>query len=132
EVDLATYDDMIYGAMPAEERPAIMGGWAWWPDYNDPWNQLAPNFLASAMNGNGANGGGYVNDRFEELMAQAENFTVEEELDTLMKEIQQILIEDDPAAIFYGETRYYTILQKNIGGFVPNPLYLGTYLLYDM
>ncbi len=57
EVDLATFDDMIYGDMPAEEKPAMMGGWAWWPDYNDPWNQLAPNFLASAMNGGGANGG---------------------------------------------------------------------------
>jgi peptide/nickel transport system substrate-binding protein len=132
EVDLATYDDMIYGDMPAEERPAIVGGWAWWPDYNDPWNQLAPNFLASAMNGGGANAGGWVNDRFEELMTEAENFTVEEELDTIMVEIQQILTEQDPAAIFYGETKYYTILQKGIGGFVPNPLYLGTYLFYDM
>jgi ABC-type transport system substrate-binding protein len=47
-------------------------------------------------------------------------------------EIQQILTEQDPAAIFYGETKYYTILQKGIGGFVPNPLYLGTYLFYDM
>ena len=101
---------MIYGDMPAEERPAIVGGWAWWPDYNDPWNQLAPNFLASAMNGGGANAGGYVNDRFEELMAEAEAFTVEDELDTIMLEIQQILTEDDPPAIFYGETKYYTIL----------------------
>jgi peptide/nickel transport system substrate-binding protein len=132
EVDSATYDDMIYGDMGADERPEIMGGWAWWPDYNDPWNQLAPNFLISAQNGGGSNGGGYANDRFEELMTQAEAFTVEEELDTIMKEIQQILIEDDPAAIFYGETKYYTILQKGIGGFVPNPLYLGTYIFYDM
>lgn len=132
EVDIATYDDMIYGDMPAEERPAIMGGWAWWPDYNDPWNQLAPNFLASAMNGGGSNAGAWVNDRFEELMTQAENFTVEEELDTIMQEIQQILTEQDPPAIYYGETKYYTILQKDIGGFVPNPLYLGTYLFYDL
>lgn len=132
EVDTATYDDMIYGDSGAEERPDIMGGWAWWPDYNDPWNQLAPNFLISAQNGGGSNGGGYANERFEELMKQAEAFTVEEELDTIMQEIQQILIEDDPAAIFYGETKYYTILKKGIGGFVPNPIYLGTYMFYDM
>lgn len=132
EVDLATYDDMIYGDSGAEERPDIMGGWAWWPDYNDPWNQLAPNFLISAQGGGGSNAGDYANERFEELMAQAELFTIEEELDTLMKEIQQILIYDDPAAIFYGETKYYTILQKGVKGFVPNPLYLGTYWFYDM
>lgn len=132
EVDSATYDDMIYGDMDADERPEIMGGWAWWPDYNDPWNQLAPNYLVSAQNGGGSNAGAYENDRFEELMTQAEAFTVEEELDTIMKEIQQILIEDDPASIFYGETKYYTILKKGVGGFVPNPLYLGTYLFYDM
>jgi ABC-type transport system substrate-binding protein len=65
-------------------------------------------------------------------MAQAEAFTVETELDDLMKEIQQILIEDDPASIFYGETKYYTILKKGVGGFVPNPLYLGTYMFYEM
>ncbi len=132
EVDLATYDDMIYGDSGAEERPDIMGGWAWWPDYNDPWNQLAPNFLISAQGGGGSNGGDYANERFEELMQEAEAFTIEDELDTLMKEIQQILIQDDPAAIFFGETKYYTVLKKGIGGFVPNPLYLGTYLFYDL
>ena len=132
EVDLATYDDMIYGDSGAEERPDIMGGWAWWPDYNDPWNQLAPNFLISAQGGGGSNGGDYANERFEELMKQAEAFTIEEELDAIMQEIQHILIHDDPAAIFYGETKYYTILKKGVAGFVPNPLYLGTYWFYDM
>jgi peptide/nickel transport system substrate-binding protein len=132
EFDSATYDDMVYGDAPPEEKPEIMGGWAWWPDYNDPWNQLAPNFLVSAQNGGGSNAGGYDNARFEELMTEAEAFTVEDELNTIMKEIQNILTEVDPAAIFYGETKYYTILKKGVGGFVPNPLYLGTYMFYDM
>jgi ABC-type transport system substrate-binding protein len=65
-------------------------------------------------------------------MTEAEAFTVEDELNTIMKEIQNILTEVDPAAIFYGETKYYTILKKGVGGFVPNPLYLGTYMFYDM
>ena len=34
----------VFGDAPPEERPHIIGGWGWWPDYNDPWNQLAPNF----------------------------------------------------------------------------------------
>lgn len=132
EVDSATYDDMIYGDSPPEEKPEIMGGWAWWPDYNDPWNQLAPNFLVSAQHGGGSNAGAYENAQFEALMTEAEAFTVEEELDTIMVEIQQILTEDDPPALYYGETKYYTVLKKGIGGFVPNPLYLGTYMFYDM
>lgn len=132
QVDSATYDDMIYGDMPSEELPHIMGGWAWWPDYNDPWNQLAPNFLISAQDGGGSNAGDYANDRFEELMAAAEQFTLEEELDQLMIEIQSILTEQDPPVIYLGETQYYTILKEDIRGFVPNPLYLGTYFFYDL
>ena len=40
ELDSSAYNDMMYGDSPAEERPHFMGGWFWWPDYNDAWNQL--------------------------------------------------------------------------------------------
>ena len=33
-----------------------------------------------------------------------------------MKEIQQILTEIDPPAIFYGETKYFTILTEGYRG----------------
>ena len=41
----------------AEERPHFIGGWGWWPDYNDPWNQLWPNFTEANVGGGGSNGG---------------------------------------------------------------------------
>lgn len=110
----------------------ILGAWAWWPDYNDPHNHLAPNFLASAQGGGGSNAGAWVNDRFEEIMAEAEQFEDLDQLQALMIEAQQILTELDPPVIYYGEALYYTILQNDIKGFVANPLYLESYFFYDM
>ena len=132
EVELATEEDLVYGDSPGEDRPHFIGDWAWWPDYNDPWNQLAPNFLESATGGGGSNGGYWINERFEEIMAEAEHYTDEEQLNMLMKEAQNILTEQDPPCIYYGAVKYYTILQKNIQGFVANPLYLDAYNFYDM
>lgn len=132
QIDLATFDEVIFGDAPPEEKEMILGAWAWWPDYNDPQNQLAPNFLASAQGGGGSNGGGWVNERFEEIMAEAEQFEDEEQLQTLMIEAQQILTELDPPVIYYGEALYYTIMQNDIRGFVANPLYLESYFFYDM
>ena len=63
---------------------------------------LAPNFLEASTGEGGANAGYWVNARFEEIMAEAEHYTDEEQLATLMKEAQNILTEQDPPAIYYG------------------------------
>jgi ABC-type transport system substrate-binding protein len=65
-------------------------------------------------------------------MAQAEHFKDEAQLDTLMKEIQNILTEQDPPAIYYGQPIYYTVLRADVGGFYPNPLYLASFPFYSM
>jgi peptide/nickel transport system substrate-binding protein len=132
ELDSATLNDIIFGDAPAEEKAMILGGWAWWPDYNDPHNHLAPNFLESATRGGGSNAGEWVNERFEEIMTEAEHYESEEQLQELMIEAQNILTEQDPPAIYYGETIYYTVIANNIRGFVPNPLYLESYIFYEM
>lgn len=131
-VDYATHYDIMFGDAPAEDRPMMFGANSWWPDYNDPWNQLAPNFLASAAGNGGANFGFWVNDRFEAIMEEAKNFTDQDQLVTLMKEAQNILTEQDPPVVYYGESLYYTILGGSISGFVPNPLYLESYRLWEM
>ncbi|MGH2549293.1 MAG: ABC transporter substrate-binding protein, partial [Thermomicrobiales bacterium] len=132
DLEIVTFErgsliDLIYGDSPAEERPAFIGGWGWWPDYNDPWNQLAPNFLESSTGGGGSNGGYWINPRFEEIMAQVEVFTDQTEMLTLMKEAQNILTELDPPVLYYGEILWTTVLRNNITGFIPNPLYLNAY-----
>ena len=131
ELERGALVDMVYGDSPAEERPMFIGGWGWWPDYNDPFNQLDPNF--SPKDGAGiSNGGWWVNDRFSELMGLSEDFEAEEDLNTWMKEIQNILTEQDPPVIYYGQLKWYTVLRKDITGFVPNSLYLNAYNFVDM
>ena len=131
-LDAATIESMVFGDAPAEERPFFVGGWEWWPDYNDPWNMLAPVYLKDAIGSGGSNGGYWVNDRFEELMAEAETVADEARLVEIMKECQQILTELDPAVIYQGQTEMYTVLNPAIQGFVANPLYLETYFPYDL
>ena len=132
EVDGVTLKQLQYGDSPVEERPHFFGGWSWWPDYNDPWNQLAPNFLEASTGEGGANAGYWVNPRFEELMAEAETYTDEGRLVELMREAQNILTEQDPPAIYYGQLKWYTILRQGIQGYYHNPLYLGSYPFYKM
>ena len=127
EIDRPAMIDLIYGDTPVEERPMFMGGWGWWPDYNDPWNQLYPNFVKASIGGGGSNGGGYVNERFEEIMAEAAQYETEEQLNALMREAQNILTEQDPPAIYHGERLWTYVLRKDIQGFVLNPLYLSAY-----
>jgi peptide/nickel transport system substrate-binding protein len=131
-VDYATIESTVYGDAPPEERPHFIGGWGWWPDYNDPWNQLWPNFTEANVGGGGSNGGAWVNPRFEEIMAEAEHFESEEQLNELMKEAQNILTEQDPPVIYYGQRVDFTVLGANIQGFVPNPLYLQAVNAYEM
>ncbi len=130
-VDFATLESVIFGELSAEERPHFLP-WGWWPDYNDPWNQLAPNFLESAIGSGGSNAGFWVNPRFEELMAAAEVSGDNDELIELMAEAQNILTELDPPAIYLGQSVRYTVIRSDVQGFVPNPLYLEYYNFYQL
>jgi len=132
EIEGAALSELVYGAAPAEEQPHFIAGWAWWPDYNDPWNQLYPNFTVAAQNGGGSNAGDWENARFEELMAEAATYTDEARLAELMAEAQNILTEQDPACVYLGQVRYYTVLGNDIQGFQDNPLYLDAYPFYKM
>ncbi|MBA3414996.1 MAG: ABC transporter substrate-binding protein [Chloroflexia bacterium] len=131
-VDYATVESTIFGEQPAAEKPHLIGGWGWWPDYNDPWNQLAPNFTEANIGNGGSNAGAWANARFEEIMAEAEVFTDETRLVELMAEAQNILTEQDPPVIYYGQIVRYTVLASDIQGFVPNPLYLDGFNIWEM
>ncbi|MFN8663170.1 MAG: ABC transporter substrate-binding protein [Thermomicrobiales bacterium] len=124
-IDPSTVSDMIYSEADPETLPHFFGGRGWWPDYNDPYNQLYPSFVEASIGG--GNASRWVNPRFEELMAQAAVYTEEEELVSIMKEAQNILTEQDPPAIYYGQQLWYTVLRKDIEGFGWNPLYLSSY-----
>ncbi|MFM9107384.1 MAG: ABC transporter substrate-binding protein [Chloroflexota bacterium] len=124
-LDSPTFVSVRYSDAPGEEIPHFLGGTGWWPDYNDPWNQLYPSFVKASI-GSG-NCSYWVNDRFEELMAEAAAYEDEAQLGTIMKEALNILIEQDPPAIYYGTRLWYTVLRNDIDGFGWNPLYLSSY-----
>ncbi len=124
-IDPATVSDMIYSEADPEVLPHFFGGRGWWPDCNDPYNQLYPSFVEASIGG--GNASRWVSTRFEKLMSQAAAYTEEEELATIMKEAQDILTEQDPPAVYYGQQLWYTVLRKVIDGLGWNPLYLSSY-----
>ena len=75
----------------------------------------------------GSNGGVYCNERVDELLAQAKEAPDTATYEAALAEPQQILSRDDPAAIYYLQPEWITVLRKGIKGFVFNPINLGTY-----
>ncbi|HYI14748.1 MAG TPA: ABC transporter substrate-binding protein, partial [Thermomicrobiales bacterium] len=120
-----------YGEAPAEERPHFLS-WGWWPDYNDAHNEMYPNFHTNSIVPNGSNAGHYSNADFDALLDSIELGAPEEEYNKAIADANEILVRTDPAAVFYGSMQWYTVIQPNIQGFVPNPIYINTYNLYDM
>jgi len=121
-VDTTAFTATFYGDAPAEERPHVMG-WSWWPDYNDAWNHLDPQVSCEGS----ANGGVYCNERVDELLVQSRDAADPETYQMALAEAQQILSRDDPSAIYYSQPEWTTVLQKDIQGFIFNPINLGTY-----
>jgi|GEM_PF-548223 len=123
--------DFLYGSAPAEERPDFTY-WGWWPDYNDAWNEIYPNFHTDAITPNGSNAMYYSNKDVDALLDKTSGSIGEADYNDAIAEMNKIMVEDDPAAIFVGSVKWYSVLQQNIKGFEPNPIYINTYNVYDM
>ncbi len=132
EVERATETDLAYGDSPPDQRPDFFGDWGWWPDYNDGYNEIYPNFYSKSAGSAGANAGFYKNDRVDEILDTIAPGVSEADYNKLMAECQNILVEKDPGAIYWGAVRWYTILGADVRGFEWNPIYLNTYYFYDM
>lgn len=131
EIDPSGMNSLLFGDQPAEERPHIIS-WGWWPDYNDSYNQLYPNFHSESFGSAGSNALGYSNAKVDELLDKAGNATSQDELTELTSQIVQILIWEDPAAIFYVQNTRSTALRADIRGFIPNAIYIATYNFHEM
>jgi peptide/nickel transport system substrate-binding protein len=116
-VDFASYVAMLYGDLPAEERPNLLPLF-WSPDYNDAWNHLWPQVSCQAWQA--GNGGHYCNERVEALLEQTRTAGDEALYRSALGEIQQIVTRDDPAAIYYAQPEWLTVLRRDIGGFTPD------------
>lgn len=118
-MDYASYVGLVYGDLPAEERPLLFPGF-WSPDYDDAWSQLWP--LTSCDAWLSGNAGHYCNDRVEELLTAAQNATDEETYLQALAEAQQIVAYDDPAGIYFALPEWITVLRGDIGGFALHPV----------
>jgi len=123
--------DFNYSDTPPEDRPHFVS-WGWWPDYNDAYNEMFPNFHSSAWSPNGSNIGFYKNDRLDEVLDTVAPGVDSEQYNTLLAEANNITTEVDPPAIYWGSVQWYTVLQPNIQNFEPNPIYINTYNVYKM
>jgi peptide/nickel transport system substrate-binding protein len=131
QVDRSAIIDMAYGDSPPEERPHMMDS-GWWPDYNDSYNQLFPNFHPESAGSAGSNSMFYGNEEVGQLLDQARDAETEEELIDLTGQILQIMIWDDPAAVFYSQVTRATMLSPDIRGFTPNGIYIASYNFHEM
>lgn len=131
ELEEGQLTDLMYGESPASERPHF-ADWGWWPDYNDAWNEIYPNFHTDSIAPNGSNALGYSNAEVDELLDKSSTLGAGEEYDQTIARINEIMVVEDPAGAFYGSVQWYTILNPSIMGFVPNPIYINTYNVYDM
>ena len=109
-----------------------MIAWFWWPDYNDAYNHLYPQIACDPWGSAGTNGGYYCNKQVDEILSDRARAATRRSTRTALAEVQQIISRDDPAAIYYMQRQWTTVLRKDIEGFVFNPINIGTYNFYTM
>jgi ABC-type transport system substrate-binding protein len=131
KIDRSALLDMAYGDSPPEERPHMMSA-GWWPDYNDSYNQLFPTFHPDSAGSAGSNSMFYGNEEVGTLLDQAKAAKTEEELSDLTGQILQIMMWDDPAAVFYAQITRPQLLRGDIRGFKPNGIYIASYNFHEM
>lgn len=130
-IDRSALLDLNYGDAPPEERPHMVHS-GWWPDYNDSYNQLYPNFHPESAGSAGSNALFYGNEEVGRLLDQARDADTEEELVEATGKILQIMIQDDPAAIFYAQIVRAQVLRSDIRGFKPNGIYIASWNYHEM
>ena len=125
------YIDLIYGATPVEERPNFMR-WAWWPDYNDAWSHLFPQVSCEQQIPAGSNIGFYCNQQVEALLLRAKEATDQDQYSLALAEVQQLLSEIDPPAIYYAQPVWTTVSRADVAGMVINPINIGTFNFWKL
>lgn len=131
ERNIADFNGIFYGDQPPEQRPDIFW-YAWWPDYNDPYNWSWVLYHSGAAGSRGANAGFYKNDRVDQLINESINVTDQAKLNEMYKEVQNIITEKDPAGIWAEDSVDHTIFRKDIAGQVYNAVYSKTFDFYAL
>jgi peptide/nickel transport system substrate-binding protein len=129
-VDQATQGSVYFGDSPASKRPNLMV-YAWWPDYDDAWDECIPMIASYSAGSAGANMGFYKNTQVDALLANMKS-AEPARVTADAKKIQDITSRVDPPAIWLAEPAQTTILAHNLQGYVFNPLDVQVYSFYPM
>jgi peptide/nickel transport system substrate-binding protein len=124
------FNAIFYGTEPASQRPNLMG-YAWYPDYDDPYDASQPLIASNAAGPSGANGGFYHNTQVDSLLARMQ-YASGATLLGLSHTLQDITGRVDPPAIWTHQSQDVTVLARTIKGFTFNTLSIGTYDFYAL
>jgi peptide/nickel transport system substrate-binding protein len=129
-LDESAFNAIFYGSEPASKRPNIMG-YAWYPDYDDPYDAAQPLIDSTAAGPAGVNGGFYHNKQVDSLLARMQ-YASGSTLVNLAHQMQAITGRVDPPAIWVSQQEDVTVLAHGLKGFVFNALTIGTYDFYAL
>jgi peptide/nickel transport system substrate-binding protein len=124
------FNAIFYGTAPASQRPNLLG-YAWYPDYDDPFDASQPLIASNAAGPAGANGGYYHNKDVDALLAQMQ-YAEGPTLIHLAHTMQDITGRVDPPAIWTHQADDVTVMASSLKGFVFNTLTIGTYDFYAL
>jgi len=103
----------------------------WWPDYADPIDYLYGMFHTSMQGEFGYNWAYYSNPEVDKILDTATVTPDATKRMDMYKELQRILVEDAPS-LYVFEFPYTMGMRKWVKGFVYNPLFIGTFNVYEM
>jgi len=129
-LDVSAFNAIFYGTEPASKRPNMMA-YAWYPDYDDPFDAVEPLIASYAAGPSGVNGGYYHNKQVDALLADMK-VAAPAKLVSDAHALQEITSHTDPAAIWTDEPAQVTALAHNLQGYVFNPLDVQVYSFYSM
>ncbi|MCS6774165.1 MAG: ABC transporter substrate-binding protein [Anaerolineae bacterium] len=132
ERDEAAFNDIFYGNRPVEELPDMMG-YAWWPDYDDFYNYVNPVFHTRNEQNDGlGNGARYSNPELDALIQQSKFETDPAKLKAIYERAHQILMFEDPAAIYVAEPQEEILIVNSVKGHPWNPIHVKTFDFYSL
>lgn len=132
ERDEASFNDIFYGSQPVEELPDLMG-YAWWPDYDDFYNYVNPVFHTRNDQNDGlGNGSRYSNAELDALIEQSKTETDPVKLEAIYERAHEILMFEDPAALYAAEPQEEVLIANSVRGHPWNPIHVKTFDFYNL
>jgi peptide/nickel transport system substrate-binding protein len=136
ERDEGAFNELFYSFKPLEQIAANlpdMWGYAWWPDYDDFYNYVNPVFHTRNDKNDGlGNGILYSNAEVDKLIDSSKTESDPVKLKEIYAKMHQILMFDDPAALYFSEPLEAVLIVNSVKGHSFNPIHVETFDFYAL